>query len=601
MASFEQASEMAKELLKQHLKNQLKKQVGTQIANHFVSFWYVYLALLVIFMFFYIIAAAISSSQTVAAQTFISEKFLPPQIYIENLEESITSGFGERIHPVTGVHSFHDGIDLGIPVGTPVASSTDGVVKTVNYPKLSDTDAIKSMGIYVAIESNDSSLESAITRYLHLRDAYVIPGQIVKKGQIIGLSGNTGRSTGPHLHYELIPGEQDAVDPTPFIMMISQLTDVASEAAFDVMADINWLNVSGNNYESDQLLYISNVYVETTAPAFNEQGTIYIRDLNGGGLIGTGNGGMSGSNGAGPVITVPSSLGTLTNPFFIQWAPYAMAEEQRSGVKASVTLAQMALESAYGRSHICNNLFGIKANRSWNGPSCGATTNEQDNGGVYTIRASFRAYDSFEASLADHSNFLLLNRRYRTALSKANPFEFANELQRATYATDRQYANKLKSIMMSQNLISLDMDRGINPETGEPWTDVPYGNSTILVSSGNTEVPTVPTTPATENTSEKIVIMFGIQQAFGSYGHRVHRSRVNGQNVVSYTDMIDPFTGEPVINLVNYSNVLNYYSGETEAPRIYLKDVPDAIAVTLESDDTDDLRVTHVDYIKGQY
>lgn len=428
MASFEQAIELAKNQIQQRIKNQLKNEARKQVVTHFTSFWYVYLILFVVFMFFYLIAAVISSSQTIAATSVVSERILPPQIYVENLEKKISSGFGERRHPVTGIKSFHNGIDIALPIGTPVASSIDGVVKTVFYPDSSDSELIRSEGIKVTVEGTDPLFYGTLTRYLHLKDAYVIPGQVVKKGQIIGLSGNTGRSTGPHLHFEIIPDSQEVIDPAPFVLTMSQLTDVASDAAFEAMSKISWYNMSGYDYVSDQQLYISNVYIETNAPLFNDKGVVYTRNLNGGEVLDT-RGGGGGSYIVEPVVIVPQTLGTLTDPFFIRWAPLTMAEEERSGVKASVTLAQMALESAYGKSHICNNLFGIKANSKWSGATCEASTSEQESGVSYTIRAKFRAYNSFEDSLIDHSNFLLLNSRYKTALSKENPFELANELQ----------------------------------------------------------------------------------------------------------------------------------------------------------------------------
>ncbi|OME78624.1 hypothetical protein BK120_23075 [Paenibacillus sp. FSL A5-0031] len=605
MASLDQATEMAKGFLKQRLKDQIRNQVSSQVANHFASFWYVYAIILAIFIFFYVIAAAISSTQTLAATAFLSEKFLPPQIYVPDIEKTMTDDFGERIHPVTGIQSFHSGIDLGIPIGTPVSSSTDGIVKTVNYPKTTDSETAQSTGIYVAIQAKDEDMEGIVTKYLHLSDAYVIPGQAVLKGQIIGLSGNTGRSTGPHLHYEMIPDGTEAIDPTPFIAIISQVVDVAADSAFEAMEDVDWSNVTGFGYQTDTQLYISNMYMESAAPAFKEQGTVFTRILNGGGLVGSGGGnGGGGTSGPGPVINVPTEFGTLSNPFFLKWAQYAMDSEVRTGIKASVTLAQMALESAWGRVDICNNVFGIKADRRWTGPSCSANTSEQSGGASYHTTAKFRSYSSYAESFDDHANFLIVNQRYTTARSKSNPFEWANELQKAGYATDWQYANKLKSIMMQHNLTSLDRDRGIDQATGERWRDVSINIVPVVSNPPIIAPPTPINTPeAVENMSDKVVVMFGIQQAYGNYARHVYRSKPDPKKVevVSYSNMIDPYTKKPIINLVNYNNVLNLYSGETEAPSIYIKDVPDAISVTLESDLAGDLHVTNVEYIKGQY
>ena len=96
----------------------------------------------------------------------------------------------DRLHPITGKQSPHNGVDIATPVGTPVLSTGDGVVSRVGNHLFA--------GRYIDINHN-SSFE---TRYLHLSKVLVKKGQIVKRGHKIALSGNTGRSTGPHLHFE---------------------------------------------------------------------------------------------------------------------------------------------------------------------------------------------------------------------------------------------------------------------------------------------------------------------------------------------------------------------------------------------------------------
>ncbi len=104
----------------------------------------------------------------------------------------ISSSFNpRRLHPVTGRVSPHNGTDYAMPIGTPVLTTGDGVVTRVeNHPYA---------GKYIEI-SHGSQYK---TRYLHLDRFLVKRGQTVKRGQRIGLSGNTGRTTGPHLHFEL--------------------------------------------------------------------------------------------------------------------------------------------------------------------------------------------------------------------------------------------------------------------------------------------------------------------------------------------------------------------------------------------------------------
>jgi murein DD-endopeptidase len=104
----------------------------------------------------------------------------------------ITSPFNlARRHPITKRISPHKGVDFGMPVGTPVYSTGDGVVTRVkNHPYAGKYIEIRHEGRY-------------LTRYMHLSRFTVKRGDKVKRGERIALSGNTGRSTGPHLHYEI--------------------------------------------------------------------------------------------------------------------------------------------------------------------------------------------------------------------------------------------------------------------------------------------------------------------------------------------------------------------------------------------------------------
>ena len=104
----------------------------------------------------------------------------------------ITSPYNlARRHPITKRISPHKGVDFGMPVGTPVYSTGDGVVTRVkNHPYAGKYIEIRHEGRY-------------LTRYMHLSRITVKRGEKVKRGERIALSGNTGRSTGPHLHYEI--------------------------------------------------------------------------------------------------------------------------------------------------------------------------------------------------------------------------------------------------------------------------------------------------------------------------------------------------------------------------------------------------------------
>jgi len=116
----------------------------------------------------------------------------------------MTSDYGTRTHPILGGRRNHKGIDLAAPTGTPVYASADGLV--------SRAEPYSTYGNYIQIE-HGGELQ---TRYAHLSGYAVMAGQSVRKGDLIGYVGSTGRSTGPHLHYEVrVAGE--AVDPRPYM------------------------------------------------------------------------------------------------------------------------------------------------------------------------------------------------------------------------------------------------------------------------------------------------------------------------------------------------------------------------------------------------
>lgn len=113
---------------------------------------------------------------------------------------ALTSRFGVRSHPVLGGRRMHSGIDLAAPTGAPVAAPAGGVVSYANWRG--------GYGLLVTI-SHGGGLE---TRFAHLSRIMVSPGQTVSRGQLVGLVGSTGRSTGSHLHYE-VRQNGFAVDP----------------------------------------------------------------------------------------------------------------------------------------------------------------------------------------------------------------------------------------------------------------------------------------------------------------------------------------------------------------------------------------------------
>ena len=108
-----------------------------------------------------------------------------------NWRNIVTSEFGGRIDPITGQRDGHTGMDLAVPMGTPVRAALPGTVRVATYDS--------SYGYYVTI-GHENGL---ITLYAHNSRLLVSPGQVVQAGDVISLSGSTGRSTGPHLHFEV--------------------------------------------------------------------------------------------------------------------------------------------------------------------------------------------------------------------------------------------------------------------------------------------------------------------------------------------------------------------------------------------------------------
>lgn len=138
---------------------------------------------------------------------------------------------------------------------------------------------------------------------------------------------------------------------------------------------------------------------------------------------------------------------------------YECSKQANIAIPVSVVIAQAALESAWGESGLtkyANALFGIKATSSWNGKTYNAKTCEVYDNEVISIKADFRAYDSYEQSIADHSNFLRNNSRYSKVITCTDPYICADELKNAGYATDPSYASKLKQIITNYNLREYD-------------------------------------------------------------------------------------------------------------------------------------------------
>lgn len=141
----------------------------------------------------------IDANGTVLSSQKCEKMFIQPIIY-----KKITSKFGYRTHPISGRGKMHTGVDLAASIGTPVRAAASGiVVKACNY---------SGYGKYIKIKHS----ERYSSAYAHLSRVVVCSGQYVKQGQIIGYSGNSGYSTGAHLHYELMQNGK-FINPLMFV------------------------------------------------------------------------------------------------------------------------------------------------------------------------------------------------------------------------------------------------------------------------------------------------------------------------------------------------------------------------------------------------
>ena len=152
--------------------------------------------------------AALTALESQLMERRIKTTLLPTLLPIN--AERVGSTFGRRIDPFAGIGAMHEGIDFVAELGTPVIASAGGVVVTAEYHT--------QYGNMIEIDhGNDFS-----SRYAHLSKINVKTGQIIKREQSIGASGNTGRSTGPHLHFE-VRFKGIAQNPSRFLQQDKQV------------------------------------------------------------------------------------------------------------------------------------------------------------------------------------------------------------------------------------------------------------------------------------------------------------------------------------------------------------------------------------------
>ncbi len=166
----------------------------------------------------------LSSSQLSALENVILSRQLGQEIHPEGRPVNtgyISSGFGERVDPFTGGEEFHEGIDFAAPEGTPIHAVAAGIV-TAAGPR-------GGYGNMVQIDHGNGYS----TRYGHAEKVLVHVGETVQRGDVIALLGSTGRSTGPHVHFEVLKNGHE-VNPARFVALRAAPTAFAGPAMVHV-------------------------------------------------------------------------------------------------------------------------------------------------------------------------------------------------------------------------------------------------------------------------------------------------------------------------------------------------------------------------------
>lgn len=171
----------------------------------------------------------------------------------------------------------------------------------------------------------------------------------------------------------------------------------------------------------------------------------------------------------------PPSLaaGEKNRGFISRLLAPAIAVSRKTGIPHQLIIAQAALESGWGNKEIMtaegktsHNLFGIKATGGWKGKTTEITTTEYVDGQPKKVTASFRAYDSYSAALADYATLLVSNPRYQDVSQSQSPEQAAQILQKGGYATDPAYAKKLIGII---NQIQHSVEKLVNSYQNEVY------------------------------------------------------------------------------------------------------------------------------------
>lgn len=309
------------------------------------------------------------ATSEVGSRAYWIERYLSVSYPLKSVR--VNSPYGIRHDPFTGSKVLHNGLDLRAYYEN-VYAMFDGKVQKTGSDGRSGNYVVIAHGVYMV-------------SYCHLSKVLVAQGDEVLAGDVIGISGNTGRSTGPHLHLTCRhKGEQ--TDPYTL------------------------------------LLYINRVRAE----AFTA---------------------LSGGGGTPERVDCQA--------FLSRYAHAAMAQQQQYGIPASVTLSQMAFESAWGQSELArkgNNYFGIKCSRQWLAEGRPYSLHNDDK-----PNEKFCNYSTVEESIKHHS-LLLMSDRYSRCRS-FSPTDYHNwllALKASGYATAKDYVPLCEQIIKRYKLYLYD-------------------------------------------------------------------------------------------------------------------------------------------------
>ena len=158
-------------------------------------------------------------------------------------------------------------------------------------------------------------------------------------------------------------------------------------------------------------------------------------------------------------VDVKTNAPVASQNFLSRMKEHAIAASNATGIPAKFLLGHAALESGWGKGEIrtadgspSHNLFGIKAGRNWKGATVDVTTTEYVDGAPRKMVQTFRAYASYAQAFQDYASLLQNSPRYAAVLKQSDGAGFAQGLQRAGYATDPQYAEKLTRILNGASL-----------------------------------------------------------------------------------------------------------------------------------------------------